>query len=177
MTDLPVNVVEYNPDWQRRFAQQRDNLAIILGPWLAEPVEHVGSTAVPGLSSKPIIDILAPVTSLAEAQGAVPILSEDGWLHWPADPNKSWRVWFLRPRPGAQTHHLYLVQHDDPHVRELCAFRDVLRTDERLRNEYQLLKYDLAEVFHDDREAYTVAKAAFIENTLKQSGIEPLRRD
>jgi GrpB-like predicted nucleotidyltransferase (UPF0157 family) len=173
---MPVNVVEYNPDWQREFAKQRDSLAIILRPWLAKSVEHVGSTAVPGLPSKPIVDVLAPVTSLVDAQEAVPILEVNGWLRWPADPNKSWRLWFLRPRPDARTHHLYLVQHDDPHVRELRAFRDVLRTDERLRNEYQLLKYDLAEVFHDDREAYTVAKAAFIENTLKQTGIKPLRR-
>jgi GrpB-like predicted nucleotidyltransferase (UPF0157 family) len=173
---MPVNLVEYNPDWQHEFAKQRDRLAIILGPWLAKPVEHVGSTAVPGLSSKPIVDILAPVTSLVEAQEAVPILDENGWLRWPTDPNKSWRLWFLRPRPDARTHHLYLVRHDDPHVRELRAFRDVLRTDERVRNEYQALKYGLAQVFHDDREAYTAAKATFIENTMKQIGIQPQRR-
>jgi GrpB-like predicted nucleotidyltransferase (UPF0157 family) len=173
---MPVNLVDYNPDWQVEFAKQRDRLAIILSPWLAEAVEHVGSTAVPGLPSKPIIDILAPVTSLVEAQEAVPILDQNGWLHWHADPNKSWRLWFLRPRPDTRTHHLYLVRHDDPHVRELRAFRDVLRTDERVRNEYHSLKCVLAKRFQDDREAYTAAKGTFIENTLKRIGIQPQRR-
>ena len=173
---MPVELVEYDPAWEREFAKQRDRLAIILDSWLAGPVEHVGSTAVPGLSSKPIIDILAPVVSLTVAREAVSVLEEDGWLGWPTDPNKSWRLWFLRPRADARTHHLYLVRHDDPHVRELRAFRDALRRDERLRNEYQTLKCRLAEVYHDDREAYTLAKASFIQNTLKQNGIEPQPR-
>ncbi|WP_442009557.1 GrpB family protein [Mycobacterium sp. 2YAF39] len=174
---MPVNLVEYNPEWRRLFAEQRDRLAVVLGPWLAKPVEHVGSTAVPGLSSKPIVDVLASVTSLIEAQEAIPILDENGWLHWPTDPNESWRMWFLRPRPEARTHHLYLVQHDDPHACELRAFRDVLRTNEQLRNEYQSLKAHLAQAFRDDREAYTAAKGTFIANTLKQIGLQPQRRN
>jgi GrpB-like predicted nucleotidyltransferase (UPF0157 family) len=173
---MPVNIVEYDPGWQDEFAEQRDRLAIILGGWLAEPIEHVGSTAVPGLASKPIVDILAPVTSLVEARAAVSILNEDGWRHWPTDPNRSWRLWFLRPRPDVRTHHLYLIQHDDPHVRELRAFRDVLCADDGLRDEYETLKRNLANVFHDEREAYTAAKARFIESRLRQSGIEPQGR-
>lgn len=170
---MPVDIVRYDPDWPHEFGEQRDRLAIILGGWLAEPVEHVGSTAVPGLASKPIVDILAPVTSLVEAREAVSILNEDGWLDWPTDPNRSWRLWFLRPAPDVRTHHLYLIQHDDPHVRELRAFRDVLCADDGLRDEYGALKRNLAKVFHEDREAYTAAKARFIETTLRQSGIEP----
>ena len=115
VADMPVEVVEYDPAWQHEFTEQRDRLKILLRGWLCEPVEHVGSTAVPGLASKPIVDILAPVTSLTDARGAVSILQQDGWLHWPTDPNKSWRLWFLRPQPDARTHHLYLIQHDDPH--------------------------------------------------------------
>ena len=136
----------------------------------------VGSTAVPGLASKPIVDMLAPVTSLADARGAVSILEQDGWLHWPADPNRSWRLWFLRPQPDARTHHLYLIQYDDPHVRELRAFRDALRANDALRDRYEALKRSLAKAFRDDREAYTKAKADFIDNGLRQSGIEPHRR-
>jgi GrpB-like predicted nucleotidyltransferase (UPF0157 family) len=172
---MPVDIVEYDPAWQQEFAEQRDRLTILLRGWLAEPVEHVGSTAVPGLVSKPIVDILAPVTSLVEARGAVSILEEDGWLHWPTDPNRSWRLWFLRPQPDARTHHLYLIQYDDPHVRELRAFRDVLRANEALRDRYEALKRNLAKAFRDDREAYTKAKTRFIDNGLRQSGIEPHR--
>ena len=71
---MPVDVVEYDPAWPQEFAEQRDRLTILLRGWLAEPVEHVGSTAVPGLASKPIVDILAPVTSLTDARAAVSIL-------------------------------------------------------------------------------------------------------
>jgi GrpB-like predicted nucleotidyltransferase (UPF0157 family) len=165
---MPVSIVEYDPSWQRAFAEQQDRLSVILREWLAEPVEHVGSTAVPGLASKPIVDILAPVVSLAEAGRAVSILQDDGWLHWPTDPNVSWRLWFLRPQPDARTHHLYLIQYDDPRVRELRAFRDMLRADDGLRDEYEALRRHLANVFRNDREAYTEAKARFIESRLRQ---------
>lgn len=80
---MPVDIGDYDPAWRREFAGQRDRLTILLREWLAEPVEHVGSTAVPGLASKPIVDVLAP---LVEAGAAVSILEEDGWLQWPTDP-------------------------------------------------------------------------------------------
>ncbi|WP_192725941.1 GrpB family protein [Mycobacterium sp. OAS707] len=138
-----------------------------MSEWLAQPVEHVGSTAVPGRASKPIVDILAPITSLMDAQAAVPLLEEDGWRHWPSDPNGSWRSWFLRPRPEARTHHLYLIQYDHPRVAELRAFRDALRADGSLRDRYEALKRNLANEFRDDREAYTNAKAGFVADVLR----------
>src|SRR5689334_10000058 len=173
---MPVEVVDYDPAWQQSFADQRDRLTIRLTEWLAEPVEHVGSTAVPGLASKPIVDILAPVTSLIDAHAAVPLLEEDGSRHWTSDPNSSWRLWFLRPRPEARTHHLYLIQYDDPHTAELRAFRDVLGADDALRDGYEALKRSLGKEFRDDREAYTTAKARFVEDALRRRGIVPLRR-
>ena len=173
---MPVDVVEYDQAWLRAFAEQRDRLTTLLRRWIAQPIEHVGSTAVPGLASKPIVDILAPVASLAEVHGAVPILEDDGWLHWPTDPNKSWRYWFLRPQPAARTHHLYLIQYDDPHVEELRAFRDALCADVALRDRYQALKRNLAKAFRDDRDAYTDAKSRFIQDGLRQRGIDPHSR-
>jgi GrpB-like predicted nucleotidyltransferase (UPF0157 family) len=167
---MPVDVIEYDPAWQLRFAEQRDRLIVLLGEWLAEPVEHVGSTAVPGLAAKPVVDILAPVTSHVDAHRAVPLLEEDGWLHWPADPNRSWRFWFLRPKPEVRTHHLYLIQYDDPHVQRLRAFRDVLRADDAVSRGYATLKRHLATAFRHDREAYTKAKARFIEDVLRPLG-------
>ena len=171
MVDMPVDIVEYDPAWQQAFAEQRDRLAILLRGWLAEPVEHVGSTAVPGLAAKPIVDMLAPVISLAHARGAVSVLTDDGWLHWPTDPKRSWRMWFLRPRPDARTHHLYLIQYDDPHMRQLRAFRDALRADDALRDRYEALKRKQAKVFRNDREAYTKAKRHFIDDVLRQRGM------
>lgn len=167
-----MQVVKYDTAWPARFAEQRDQLEMSLAPWLCGPVEHVGSTAVPDLAAKPIIDIAAPVRSLVEAQRAIPVLEQAGWWYWPSDPNGSWRIWFLRPRPETRTHHLYLIQHDDPHLQELTAFRDRLRTDEPARERYAELKHQLARQHRTDRDAYTAAKASFVAELLQQTGIE-----
>ena len=126
-----------------RSSSATSGLTPVLQSWLSGPVEHVGSTAVVGLASKPVVDMLAPVASFSEAHRAVPI-QDAGWSFWPSDPNGSWRLWFLRPRPDARTHHLYLIQHDDPHVRELLVFRDLLRSQAHLRERYEQLKHRLA---------------------------------
>jgi GrpB-like predicted nucleotidyltransferase (UPF0157 family) len=122
---MPVDVVEYNPAWPQEFAEQRDRLTILLRGWLAEPVEHVGSTAVPGLASKPIVDILAPVTSLTDARGAVSILKRTGAS---LAPRSEQIVAAVVPTAaaGRANHHLYLIRYDDAHVGELRAFRDAL---------------------------------------------------
>ncbi|MBO0833446.1 MAG: GrpB family protein, partial [Actinobacteria bacterium] len=86
MADARVRIVDYDPAWPGRFAEQRMVVEGLLRPWLAGPVEHIGSTAVPGLRAKPVIDLLAPVSSLAGARAAVPVLADAGWLFWPQDP-------------------------------------------------------------------------------------------
>jgi GrpB-like predicted nucleotidyltransferase (UPF0157 family) len=176
VADMSVQIVAYDPRWPQLFTTQREHLAGILRRWLSGPIEHVGSTAVPGLASKPIIDILAPVTSLADARGAVPLLGDAGWLHWADDPNRSWRIWFLRPRIDARTHHLYLIERGDPHIDELLTFRDLLRSGPDARRQYEQLKYHLAMMHRYDRDAYTQEKSTFVETLLQKNGIDPLPR-
>jgi GrpB-like predicted nucleotidyltransferase (UPF0157 family) len=176
MADMAVQIVGYDPHWPDLFAEQRNCLQEILDPWLAGPIEHVGSTAVPRLAAKPIVDILAPVVSLVRARSAVEHLAVAGWLHWPEDPNRSWRLWFLRPRVDARTHHLYLIERGDPHIVELTRFRDLLRSDAQVRREYELLKRKLARTHRDDRDAYARAKAAFLRTVLRNNGIGPSPR-
>ncbi|MEV0350677.1 GrpB family protein [Nonomuraea sp. NPDC050680] len=171
-----MEIVEYDPQWPARFADQQGKVSAVLAQWLAGPVEHIGSTSVPGLGAKPVIDMLAPVRSLGEAQDAVGVLEADGWLFWPDDPCRHYRLWFLRPRPEARTHHLHLIEHDHPDARALLCFRDALRADQELRQEYAQLKLDLADQHHDNRNAYSNAKSAFIERALRGIGIEPPAR-
>ncbi len=159
------------------FAEQQARVAVILGPWLAAPIEHIGSTSVPGLAAKPVIDMLAPVWSLACAQQAIAPLTEDGWLFWPDDPCRTYRLWFLRPRPEARTHHLHLIEHDDPHARALIAFRDALRAEPGLRAEYASLKDRLAREHRQNRNAYTNAKSEFVARVLLAADIDPPARD
>lgn len=115
--------------------------------------------------------MLAPVGSLAEAHAALPALAQEGWVFWPEDPFGHYRLWLLRPRPEARTHHLQVMEGTDAHTRALLAFRDVLRADEGLRREYSGLKELLSEQHRDSRNAYTNAKGAFIARVLRHQGI------
>ena len=177
MADQLVHLVEYDLTWPDLFAGQQARAAAILAPWLAAPIEHIGSTSVPGLPAKPVIDMLAPVRSLTSAQGAVAPLTEDGWLFWPDDPCRHYRLWFLRPRPEARTHHLHLIEHDDSHARALIAFRDALRAEPGLRADYADLKERLARQHRQNRDAYTNAKSGFIARVLHAAGVDPPPHD
>jgi GrpB-like predicted nucleotidyltransferase (UPF0157 family) len=174
---MAVVIDGYDAAWPDRFAEQQGALTELLAPWLAGPVEHVGSTAVPGLRAKPIIDMLAPVRSLPEARAAVPLLARHDWLFWPEDPGSTYRLWFLRPTPASRTHHLQVIEHDDPHALALLGFRDALRADTRLCREYGELKEALAREHRGNRNAYTNAKADFVASVLRQAGLPVPGRD
>lgn len=177
MTDQPIALASPDPAWQARFHEQAARLGRILAPWLCAPVEHVGSTAIPGLIAKPIVDLLAPVRDLDAARASVPVLEADGWLFWPDDPNRDHRLWFLRPDPAARTHHLQVMRRDHPAAVAVLAFRDALRADPALRDAYAALKEELARTHRDDRNGYTNAKADFVWGVLRARGVAlPPRR-
>ena len=169
--DQPIELAAYDPAWQGRFAEQQTRLTAILEPWLAGEVEHIGSTSVPGLRSKPIVDLLAPVRSLQAAYSAVTILERDGWLFWAADPNRHYRLWFLRPNPAARTHHLHIIQQGDPNILALISFRDTLRRDPKARETYSSLKEALANKHRNDRDTYSNAKTEFVRSILQSRGV------
>jgi GrpB-like predicted nucleotidyltransferase (UPF0157 family) len=172
-----VEVVDHDPGWRDRFAEQRALVEELLGPWLAGAVEHIGSTSVPGLRAKPVIDMLAPVGSLTGAQAVVPVLAGAGWLFWPDDPCRDYRLWFLRPRPEARTHHLHLIEDGHPQALALLAFRDALRADAALRGQYAAVKDQLVRRHPDNRNAYSNAKSDFVARALRSLGIEAPARE
>ena len=92
------------------------------------------------------------------------------------DPNRFYRRWFLRPTPEARSHHLQIMQHDHPELRKLLLFRDALRNDATLRQEYATLKDWLAARHHMDRDAYTDAKSDFVRSVLRAVGSAPPSR-
>ncbi|HEY2507620.1 MAG TPA: GrpB family protein [Streptosporangiaceae bacterium] len=172
MSDQQITVHAYDATWPDRFADQQAIVTPLLEPWLAGPIEHIGSTSVPGLRAKPVIDMLAPVRSLAAAQAVIPVLRRAGWWDWPDDPNSSYRLWFLRPSPQARTHHLHMIERDDVHARALLMFRDALRADAALRQNYADLKDRLAVEHPDNRNAYTNAKGDFVAQVLRGAGAD-----
>jgi GrpB-like predicted nucleotidyltransferase (UPF0157 family) len=138
---------------------------------------HVGSTSVPGLVAKPVVDMLAAVESLKDAPAIVDALEAAGWVFWPDDPGRDFRLWFLRPRPEARTHHLPVLRRGDTHAVALLAFRDALRADERLASAYAQLKCQLAEQYPKNRNAYTNAKSDFVAGVLQGVGVKVPPRD
>ena len=169
MADAPVEIVPSDPDWPAAYERERALLEPLLRPWLRGDLHHVGSTAVPGLAAKPVVDIQAGVADLDEARQALPLLVDAGYLHWHDDP-EPWRLWLLKPRPEHRTHHLHLVQADHPEFQAKLVFRDRLRRDPEARTAYERLKRDLADRHRDDRDAYTDAKSAFVLRILEEEG-------
>jgi GrpB-like predicted nucleotidyltransferase (UPF0157 family) len=152
-------------------ATEKARLAVALAPWLVDGVEHVGSTAVPGLAAKPIIDLMASVRDPDEVvdQGGGP-LGADGWRYVPPelDSGGSWRRFFVKPDESGQHRyaHLHVIAAGHPRWAEQLAFRDALRGDDALAGRYADLKRRLAAEHADDREAYTVGKGEFVRDAL-----------
>jgi GrpB-like predicted nucleotidyltransferase (UPF0157 family) len=150
---------------------EKARLTVLLTPWLVAGVEHVGSTAVPGLAAKPIIDLMASVRDPdAVVDQAVDLLAADGWCYVPPelDSGGSWRRFFVKPEPSGQHRyaHLHVIGVGNPRWAEQIAFRDALRRDDELAGRYADLKRRLAAEHAKDREAYTDAKGEFVRDVL-----------
>jgi GrpB-like predicted nucleotidyltransferase (UPF0157 family) len=162
--EAPVELVPYDPTWPARFAQERALLERLLAPWLAGSIEHIGSTAIPGMLAKPIIDVMVPVADLDAARPAIAAAEGAGYVHYPYRADVM--HWFCKPSAALRTHHLHLVPHDSRLWHERLAFRDRLRAERGLAAEYSALKIALARRFRHDREAYTDSKGPFVARVL-----------
>ena len=162
----PVEVVPYDESWPAKFEAERSLLEAALAPWLAGAIEHIGSTAVALLPAKPIIDIMAPVRTLEASRSAIEAASNAGYVYYPYKADVM--HWFCKPSPYLRTHHLHLVPFASPLWEQRLRFRDALRQNPALAAEYAELKLRLAQQFRLDREAYTEAKAPFIQRVLSE---------
>lgn len=163
-----VVIADYNSEWPAQFAVLASTAVAALGPILLR-VEHVGSTAVPGLPAKPVIDLDAVVSAGAVLE-AVRRLAAVGYAH-KGDQGIPGREAF-RPPEGAIPHHLYVCPSDSPELAAHLRFRDALRADGQLAAEYARLKRDLAARFGADRVGYSEAKTAFVRAVLAWSGAD-----
>jgi GrpB-like predicted nucleotidyltransferase (UPF0157 family) len=162
-----VRVVPPDDEWPVAFAQERHCLCTRIGHLVLD-IQNVGSTAVPGLAAKPIIDIAAAVASPAYVQRCRPLLIPLGYLDRGDRGRKGGYVFVRESAPEVRTHHLHMVAIDDPQWANYLRFRDRLRADVALRTEYASLKRKLQKRFAGDRQGYTEAKGAFIRRILAQ---------
>jgi GrpB-like predicted nucleotidyltransferase (UPF0157 family) len=165
MSDAIV-IVEYDPRWPSEFIRLRDRAQAALGD-VALAIEHVGSTAVPGLPAKDLIDLVVVVRSDGDVDEAISRLEAIGYRAR-GSLGVEGREAFWWPE-GEKRHHLYVSAETSTELMAQVAFRDRLRADPDVARHYVALKRKLAARHRDDRLAYTDGKTQFIEATL-QSG-------
>ena len=153
-----ITVVEYDPAWPLEFERLRERAAAAVGD-LALAIEHIGSTAVPGLAAKPVIDLVI-VVEPPSVQGTIERLTAIGYVH-EGNLGVEGREAFSVPE-GERRHHLYVSPTDSEELRAQLAFRDRLRESAALAVEYEALKRELAAQFRNDRIGYTEAKTDFV---------------
>lgn len=155
-----ITVANYNPEWPSKYVQERACITEILKDNCIS-IYHIGSTSVPGLAAKPIIDIMAAVRSLERVDVVAEKFSEIGYEYLGEFGITGRR--YLRKGGDERTHQIHIFQADDWHnIGRHLAFRDYMRTHEKERNEYAKIKKDLAQKFPYDIDGYCDGKEHFV---------------
>jgi GrpB-like predicted nucleotidyltransferase (UPF0157 family) len=170
-----IEIVDYDPHWPTEFEKEARAIQLALCGQEILAIEHAGSTAIIGLAAKPIIDICIAVPAIAAAKiGLVQPLEALGYLYWRENP-KTDRMFFVKgipPHGERRTHHIHVAELGSDAWQRPLVFRNYLRKHPIETKEYLDLKLKLAEQHRSDREAYTVAKDAFVEAIIKKAESE-----
>lgn len=161
-----IELKDHDPSWAMEYQMERDRIASCLGDAFVS-IDHIGSTAVPGLRAKPVIDIMVSVRHLDLGKIDGP-LSSIGYVHVPIDDDE--RLFFRKGMP--RTHHLHIVIADSEEYWKHIRFRDRLIAHPEEAEEYSKLKEMLAVRFRNDRESYVNGKDRLIREMLKRDGLE-----
>lgn len=170
-----VSIQDYDSEWVNSFQHESEFLNSVLPPSFVKRVEHFGSTAVPGLAAKPIIDMLVEVDDVSDVRKVVtPILKGMNYDYiwrptFGSTDGEPYYAWFIkRGQNGCRTHHIHMVEESFPHWDRL-VFRDYLIDHPEAAKQYGLLKRKLAQFHPNDRTAYTVGKSEFIANVMEKA--------
>ncbi|MEO6073589.1 MAG: GrpB family protein [Burkholderiales bacterium] len=169
--EQPSNIVlvPYEPAWPAKFEIIGQQLAVIF-PATNCAIEHIGSTAVPGLSAKPVVDIMLGAPDLSYIEIRLVALAKIGF-HYVADFTAAMpeRRYFVQPESYPRSAHLHAVVYDSIFWRDHLQFRDALRKDDGLAQAYVTLKLELAVTYANDSWAYADAKSSFIRTALNHA--------
>ena len=162
-----VKLVPYSSEWQSLFADEERILSASIGTYVMD-IQHVGSTAIPGLEAKPVIDIAIPVRQLEDVEKCIKPLECLGYEHR-ADAGHPGRFFFAKGNPSRRTHYLHLVEWTSDSWKSYIRFRDYLRQHKEVAREYVRLKRELARKSQGNRAFYTPGKAEFIKSVLRMA--------
>jgi GrpB-like predicted nucleotidyltransferase (UPF0157 family) len=160
-----IDIKDYDPEWPKAFELEKNRIMEKLGELVLE-IEHIGSTAVPEISAKPVIDILIAVKDMGRAKECVVRLADLGYEHVQSEDDVE-RLFLFRGMP--RTHHVHVVQHRSETHRKHVVFRDYLREHADARDEYDRLKRALAARYRTDRKSYVDGKADFVESVVEKA--------
>jgi len=169
-----VSIVSYDPVWPQMFEEEQQHLLDCLPSRLIRRIEHFGSTAIPGMAAKPIVDMLVEVASLESTKTSIaPVLEAQGydyfWRATHGEAGPPFYAWFIkRDSAGVRTHHIHMVESDFEHWERL-PFRDYLIEYPEMAKEYENLKLALAREYPNDRIAYTNGKTEFVRRVTQDA--------
>jgi GrpB-like predicted nucleotidyltransferase (UPF0157 family) len=171
-----VAIVPYDPQWPELFLREKEHLLFCLPGDLIRRIEHFGSTAVPGLAAKPIVDMLVEVADLKATRSKIaPILEAQGydyfWRPTFGDDGPPFYAWFIKrdPKSKARTHQIHMVEADFAEHWDRLLFRDYLIEHPQAAREYESLKLRLASACPNDRVAYINGKTDFVVRIMQQA--------
>jgi GrpB-like predicted nucleotidyltransferase (UPF0157 family) len=171
-----VDIVPYDRRWPEMFRLEKDHLLSCLPNDLIRRVEHFGSTAVPGLAAKPVVDVLVEVADLQATRDRIaPVLEAQGydyfWRPTHGDDGPPFYAWFIKrdPGTGVRTHHIHMVEAGFVEHWDRLLFRDYLVAHPKVALEYQRLKLHLASAHPHDRVAYTKGKTEFVVRVTEEA--------
>lgn len=166
-----INIVPYDPNWPKVFDTEATFLKNKFSK-IVKRIEHFGSTAVPGLSAKPIVDMLIEITSFKDVKkNIVPYLESLGYDYfWRPEIDKPpMYAWFIkRNKQGERTHHLHMVRKDSK-LWDRLFFRDYLREFPKESEKYGRIKIDISKKYPSDREAYTKSKTKLVVSVTEKA--------
>ncbi len=162
-----VRLEKWSPQWQEDFKAEEQNLLNIFGS-LATNIQHIGSTSVKDLDAKPIIDIAVGLESLSEFEKVRQFFEQLSQYSIKVD-NDLGEILIRKGSESERTHFIHVMESKGQRMEDSLKFRDVLRSNSQIRNEYCKLKYLLASKYPNDRESYTAGKSAFIKQALRNN--------
>ncbi|MGA4719797.1 GrpB family protein [Fictibacillus nanhaiensis] len=162
-----IEIKKPDPKWKDKGIREIEQLYILLLTFGVKHVEHIGSTSIPNMPAKPIIDLMASIPSMKSINKIVKTLNSHDWHYVPPELDKQpWRRFFVKVKNDKRVAHLHLMSEGEERWDHFLKFRNKLRTNTQLVNEYAVLKSDLAQEHNNDRERYTESKTEFINKVL-----------
>ncbi|MEO1186025.1 MAG: GrpB family protein [Cyanobacteria bacterium J06636_27] len=165
-----IEIVEYNSNWTNMFEEEAESIRKAVEKDLIAEIQHIGSTAVPGLAAKPVIDIMVGLHDLSDGGKIIQPLEDLEYVFWADNPSPE-KIFFVKGMPPygkKRTHHVHVVEISGEFWQRRL-FRDYLRIHPEEAYRYEKLKRELAAQFRNDREAYTQGKSDFVKVIMEKA--------